>query len=146
MYKRCSDVHEVPCTFVVKQTVVREDKPPPFPQLQTRTILQEKRGMRGFRLINTARHFLVEWWIHKCSVGRFWNLTFLLSHPLITTGQLGSLLAAWHLFPNVCTFPMLSCDKAVPFLLNYSLKWWAVPLLNIHALHPKDKPTLLTGK
>lgn len=35
-----------------------------------------------------------------------------MSHPLITTGQLGSLLAAWHLFPNVCTFPLLSCFKA----------------------------------
>lgn len=35
-------------------------------------------------------------------------ITFLLSHPLMTTGQLGSLLADWHLFPNVCTFPLLS--------------------------------------
>ncbi len=31
-------------------------------------------------------------------------VTLLYSHPLITTGQLGSLFAAWHLFPNICTF------------------------------------------
>lgn len=30
------------CTFVVKQTVVGEDKPPPLPQLQTGAILQEE--------------------------------------------------------------------------------------------------------
>lgn len=42
-------------TFVVKQTVVGEDKPPPFPQLQTRTILQEERQFRGFYFIKVDK-------------------------------------------------------------------------------------------